>query len=295
MSIVFYNILLMLHLTPKNPLFPKELLNIPQPPRELFIEGNWADLLAKPKVAVIGSRKVSNYGRIVTERLTQTLVTYGIAVVSGLAFGVDSIAHTTALVNGGPTIAILPNGLDNICPASHTQLAHQIVKQGGALISEYSPRSQFYKSNLIARNRLVAGLCQAVLITEAGERSGSLHTASFAIDGGKEVLVVPGPITSPSSIGCNNLIKSGATMITGPSDLLNALNIQAADLAVTDVIAANEDEYQILKLIKEGIKDGDELQQQSGLSPSKYLEVMSFLEISGRIKALGGNQWDLNS
>jgi DNA processing protein len=244
-------------------------------------------------VAVVGGRKASPYGRVVTERLVQTLVTYGVTVVSGLAFGIDSIAHQAALDGDGLTIAVLPSSLDTICPASHTQLAQQIVKQGGALISEYSPHSPFYVGNLIARNRLVAGLSQAVLITEAGERSGSLHTANFALEQGKDVLVVPGPITSPTSAGCNQLIKCGATMITEPADLLNALGIKSANLGLADITAANAQEYQILKLISEGTKDGDELQSQSGMNANDYQRIMSFLEINGKIKALGGNQWDI--
>lgn len=283
----------MLHITPVKTQFPKELKRLHTPPKQLFIEGDWAKLAGLPKVAVVGSRKVSPYGRIVTEKMVQALVSYGVVVVSGLALGVDSIAHQTALDSGGLTIAILPDSLDKITPSSHTQLASQIVKNGGALISEYSPHSQFYKGNLIARNRLVAGLSQAVLITEAGEKSGSLHTANFALEQSKDVLVVPGPITSPASVGCNNLIKCGATIITNPGDLLNALGIKSADLGVSEVSANNEQEYKILKLLQAGVKDGDELQAQSGLNADDYQRVMSFLEISGKIKALGGNQWDI--
>jgi DNA processing protein len=283
----------MLHLTPHNNQFPEALKHIPGPPRELFIEGDWANLKDKPKVAIVGSRKASPYGRIVTERLVQALVAYDVVIVSGLAFGIDSIAHQAAIDNGGQTIAVLPSGLDNIRPAAHYNLAKQIVKTGGALISEFSPKTDIYKSNFIIRSRLVAGLSQAVLIAEAGEKSGSLHTANFALEQGKDVLVVPGPITSPNSVGCNNLIKAGAGVITNPADILNALNIQKADLEMSDIAAANKDEYQILKLIRDDVKDGDELQIKSGLSAARYLEVMSFLEITGKIKALGGNQWDI--
>jgi DNA processing protein len=270
----------MLHLTSNNKQFPEALKHIPGPPRELFIEGNWANLMDKPKVAIVGSRKASPYGRIVTQRLVQALSAYGVVIVSGLALGIDSIAHQAALDANGLTIAVLPSGTDNVYPASHRSLAKQIVDRGGALLSEYPPKTESYKTNFIARNRLIAGLSQAVIITEAAEHSGSLHTANFAIEQGKDVLVVPGPITSPTSVGCNNLIKTGAAIITNPADVLNAINIQRA-------------EYQILKLIKDGIKDGDELQIKSGLTAARYLEVMSFLEITGKIKVLGGNQWDI--
>lgn len=283
----------MLHISSNNKQFPEALKHISGPPREIFIEGNWANLIDKPKVAIVGSRKASPYGRIVTERLVQALSAYGVVIVSGLALGIDSIAHQAALDANGLTIAVLPSGTDNVYPASHRDLAKRIINGGGALLSEYPPKTESFKTNFIARNRLIAGLSQAVLITEAAERSGSLHTANFAIEQGKDVLVVPGPITSPTSVGCNNLIKAGAGVITSPADVLNALNIQRANLEMPDIAAANQDEYQILKLIKEGIKDGDGLQIKSGLTAARYLEVMSFLEITGKIKALGGNQWDI--
>lgn len=283
----------MVHLTDKNPRYPSILKDIPSPPKELFIEGDLAKLLDMPRLAVIGSRKASPYGRIVTEKLVQALTAYGVVVVSGLALGIDSIAHQAAVDNDGLTMAVLPSGLDNIRPASHYTLAKQILKSGGALVSEHPPKTDCYKSNFVARSRLVSGLSQAILIIEAGEKSGCLHTANFALEQGKDVLVVPGPITSPNSVGVNNLLKTGATLIANPNDLFNALKIRTGDLGVKEVVASSPEEYTLLTLIKNGIKDGDELQVKSAMPAPDYLKVMSYLEISGKIVALGGNQWDM--
>lgn len=277
--------------TSNNPLFPSSLRQIASPPRELFIEGDWVSLINKPMLAVVGSRKASPYGRAVTENIVRVLAAYGVVVVSGLALGIDSIAHQTALDAGGLTIAILPSGLDNIYPPSHHQLAKNIIKQGGALITEYPPHTISYKNNFVARNRLIAGLAQAILVTEAAERSGSLHTVNFALEQGKDILVVPGPITSSTSVGCNNLIKAGATVITSPNDILNSLAITPSDSYIQEITANNATEYAILKMIKSGLSDGEELQKSSGLSASEFMQVMSQLEISGRIKTVGGNQW----
>jgi DNA processing protein len=286
----------MLHITNKKPLFPISLTNISHPPRELFIEGDWQNLLGKPKVAVVGSRKASSpYGRAVTDQLVRALTAYGVVIVGGLALGIDSIAHISAIESGGLTIAVLPSGLDKIAPASHRNLAAEIVKKGGALITEYPPRTDCYKGNFIARNRIIAGLSDVVLITEAADRSGSLHTANFAVEQGKDVLSVPGPITSPTSTGCNNLIKSGATPVTGAADILNALKISMSDLAAQELVANSPAEYKILSLIKSGVNDNEELQHLSGLPLEEFLQVVSLLEISARIKAVGGGMWVLLS
>jgi DNA processing protein len=198
----------MLRITPNNKLFPPQLREIAGPPKELFISGNFTeDTWQQPIVGIVGSRKVTSYGQAVTAKFAKELAARGVIIVSGLALGVDSIAHKAALVAGGTTIAVLPSGLDTVYPNSHYGLAREIVAKKGLLMSEYTPKSRAFKSSFIARNRLVSGLASALLITEASERSGSLHTANFALEQGKEVLAVPGPITSDTSAGCNNLIK----------------------------------------------------------------------------------------
>ncbi|QQS20433.1 DNA-protecting protein DprA [Candidatus Saccharibacteria bacterium] len=195
-----------------------------RPPKELYYIGCEPDeWLSRPRVAIVGSRGITPYGKIVTSQLAGDLAAKGISIVSGLALGVDATAHEAALKTGGLHIAVLANGLDKIYPASNTQLARQILETGGVIISEYPEGMPSLKQNFVARNRIVAGLSNALLITEAAEKSGTLHTARFAMEQGRDVLVVPGNITSPNSVGCNNLIKSGAIPVSSVDDVLFAL------------------------------------------------------------------------
>jgi len=283
----------MLHTSTGKKQYPPQLLTISQPPKELYIESkNWPDILDRPLLAIVGSRKVSAYGRAVTEQLASAAAARGIVIVSGLALGVDAIAHQAALDTGGQTIAVLPSGLNEIYPSSHTSLARSIVEKGGALVTEYPPHATVaFKGNFIARNRIIAGLAGAVLITEAAEKSGSLHTANFAIEQGKDVLAVPGPITSPLSGGCNNLIKVGATPVTSVDDIfaIFKLTVSAAfDHAAT---AQNEAELAILDLLSQGVQDIEDLQQQSGLDATTFQQTLSMLEITSRITSVGGGKW----
>jgi DNA processing protein len=272
---------------------PDRLKQIPDPPKQLFIRGEpLENLLQRPCLTVVGSRKVSQYGREITNRLVTDVSRAGVVIVSGLAFGVDALAHRAALEAQGPTIAVLPTSIDNIQPASHRQLAESIVEQGGALVSEYSSRAFVQKWNFVQRNRLASGLSQAVLITEAGARSGTLHTASFALEQGREVLAVPGNITSPTSIGTNNLIKIGATPVTTSDDILRVLGIEPAQ-ARGATLGDTPEEQQLINLIKANIRDGDELLKRSGLNISLFNQTMTMLEITGKIAPLGGNNWAL--
>lgn len=272
---------------------PIKLQNISSPPKQLFVEGNLANLLNKPMVAVVGSRKVSSYGRGVTERLVSQLAGQGIVIVSGLAFGVDSIAHKATLEAGGQTIAVLPSPLDKIYPAAHHNLAKDIVKQGGALVSDYPSDSEIFRGNFVARNRLIAGLADGTLITEAALKSGSLHTARYAIEAGREVMAVPGNINSVTSEGTNNLIKAGAAPITSVDDILFCLKLQPATQESAKPKAANQQEQSIIDLIADGVQDGNDLQQQSNLSAEEFNQALTMLEIAGKIRGLGANQWTL--
>lgn len=286
---------LMLHITSSNKQFPPQLLLIPQPPHELFIEAtDWANLLQKPMLAVVGSRSLSPYGRAVTENLVRAVAARGVVIVSGLALGIDSVAHQAALDAGGTTIAVLPSGLDTIYPSTHRNLAKQIVAQGGALVTEYPPKvTAGFKGNFIARNRLIAGMAQAVLVTEAAAKSGSLHTANFAIEQGKDVLAVPGPITNLNSAGCNNLIKTGAIPITSAEDILETLKLHIETSPAHGFIAANAAEHAILQAIHDGLSEGEHIYRQSGLSLNEYQQTLSMLEITGKIRATGGDTWAL--
>jgi DNA processing protein len=269
------------------------LQHIPAPPEHLFVKStNLPDLLQRPRLAIVGSRKISAYGKGITASLSSGLARAGVVIVSGLALGVDGLAHRAALEAGGLTIAVLPGSLEDIYPASHRQLAEHIVRQGGALITEYGAGTRTYPGNFIARNRLISGLSDAVLITEAAQKSGSLHTARFALEQGKDVLAVPGNITSPTSAGTNNLIRSGAVPITCIADVFMALGIQSPALNMAPK-GDNPDEQTILDLIYKGSADGADLQRQSGLDIQRFNQTLTMLEITGKIRSLGANQWSL--
>lgn len=272
--------------------YPDALRNIPTPPKELYFLGVSPSLwLARPRVAIVGSRGVTPYGRMVTEQFAGQLAERGITIVSGLALGVDAIAHTAAVEKGGMHIAILANGLDEIYPASNTDLARRLLENGGAILSEYPPGTPSLKQNFIARNRIVAGLADALLITEAAEQSGTLHTARFALEQGRDVLVVPGNITSPNSVGCNNLIKSGATPVTSVEDVLFALG--ADNLLTTTYVhkGDNPDEQTILDLLYNGTSDAHQLLVKSNLALGIFTQTLTMLELSGKIHPLGNNHW----
>jgi len=273
---------------------PKRLQRIPSPPKQLFHVGApLAPILKHKVVAIVGSRKLSRYGEQVTYNLARELAEQGIVIVSGLALGVDAVAHQAALDAGGLTIAVLPGPVDQIYPRSHMPLAEQILAKGGALISEYSERPEAFKSNFVARNRLVAGLADALLITEAAEKSGTLHTARFALDQNREVLAVPGNITSPTSEGTNNLLKVGAHPVTSVNDILHVLEIEPHKLRIKQLLGRNRAEQVVLDLLVQGVSDGNELQIVSQLEVSEFNQTLTMLELSGKVRALGANHWAL--
>jgi DNA processing protein len=275
--------------------YPNSLSELAQPPQQLFVRSdNWEDLMSRPRVAIIGSRKVSAYGRQVTTKLAGELAAQGVVIVSGLALGVDGLAHQAALDAGGLTIAVLPTSLEKIYPASHQNLAKKIVEQGGALITEYEAGADVYKTNFVARNRIVAGISAAVLITEAALKSGSLHTARFALEQGIDVLAVPGNITSATSEGTNNLIKSGATPITSSEDVIHALGLQSQEFAKAKITSANPHEQILLELLQNDTVDGAELLVASQMEVGLFNQTLTMLEITGKIRSLGANRWSLS-
>jgi len=282
-----------LTLTP--PSFPLKLQQISDPPDKLFLQGSndINELLAGPCITVVGSRKVTPYGKAVTFDLVTQLASARLTIISGLALGVDSIAHRAALHAGGTTIAVLPTSLDAIYPAAHRGLAHDICQQGGALVTEYAPGAPTYASNFIARNRIAAAFGDAVLITEAAARSGTLSTARFALEQGKEVFAVPGNITSPMSAGTNTLIKNGATPVTCAADILQALGLQLPGKGKQPPTSRNPHEQTLLTLIYQGVFDGGTLLTHSGLDIQTFNQTLTMLEIQGRIQPLGANRWGL--
>jgi len=277
----------------KDNAYPSALTDIAGPPKELFYIGaDPAEWLSRPRVAIVGSRHVSPYGQQVTAKFARELAERGVVVISGLALGVDGIAHQACLDAGGTTVAVLANGLDKIAPATNRHIGERLLANGGTILSEYPVGTPIYKTNFVARNRIVAGLSQALLITEASEKSGTLHTARFAMEQGRDVFAVPGNITSPGSAGANNLIKTGAIAATSAEDILFALGIDTRTAAAVHR-GANADEQAVIDLLEQGISDGHQLLIGASLAPAVFSQTLTMLEITGKIRALGNNHWAL--
>lgn len=246
-----------------------------------------------PTVAIVGTRKPTAYGKEVTLRLATDLAKRGIVIVSGLALGIDAIAHRAAIDAGGTTIAVQANGLAKIRPYTNRQLGEDIVARGGAIVSEYEPNEPPYLVRFLERNRIVSGLSDAVLITEASARSGTLNTARNALEQGKEVFIVPGNITSPSSAGCNALLRQGATPVTCAEDILEVIAPELLRPQTQLALGENETQSKIIALLQTGIRDGDELQLRSETDAGSFATELTMMEINGTIRSLGANQWTL--
>ena len=278
--------------------FTQRLASIANPPKSLCFMGTLPTSGA-PVVAIVGSRKPSAYGREVTEQLAGDLAKAGCIIVSGLALGIDGIAQKAALEAGGTVIGVIPNELPDISPQTNYKLAMNIIKNGGAILSEWKKGDGkiVNRWSFLERNRLVSGLADAVIITEAAERSGTLNTAAHALSQGRDVFAVPGNITSPLSAGCNALLKQGALITTTATDILNVIapsNARSATDQAVIPLGETPAENTIIDLLRTGLRDGDQLQQQSGLNPADFATALTMLEINGVIKPLGANNWTLN-
>jgi DNA processing protein len=260
--------------------FPPLLAAIHDPPARLYLRGSAApDLLDRPAVAVVGARACSSYGRSVARTLARDLASSGLVVVSGMARGIDGDAHRGALEGGGPTVAVLGCGVDRDYPAAHAELARRIV-EAGLVVSEYEPGIEPAPWRFPARNRIIAGLCRATLVVEARERSGALITADFALEEGREVLAVPGEITSSLSGGTNALLRLGATPVTCLEDVLEAYGIERAAAAAVSLGATAET---ILARLGDGALTGDEVVRASGVDAGAGAAALIELELAGRV------------
>jgi DNA processing protein len=281
-----------------NRIFPQEskflqrLEGIVDPPDKLYYIGNLPEGNRKV-VSIVGTRHPTPYGQAVTEQIASKLAEKGVIVVSGLALGIDSIAHQAVLNSKGVTVAVLPVGLDTIYPKSHETLARQIVKSGGLLLSECEPGLLPHQYRFLARNRLISGVSDAVIVIEAATRSGTLSTVSHALRQGVSVYAVPGNITSPMSQGCNRLIGQGATPLCNVDDLLDDLEISNQKSPNLIPRGDSEEENKVLLLISEGITDGEALLARSQLEASLFNSTMTMLELKCSIRPLGGNHWRL--
>lgn len=244
-------------------------------------------------MAIVGTRRPSTYGKEVTHRISYDLAKRGVVIVSGLALGVDAIAHSAALEAEGTTLAILGNPLPDIAPRTNRSLGESVIGNGGALISEYEAGSRVFPSNFLERNRLVSGVSDAILITEATTRSGTLNTAARALEQGKEVFVVPGNITSPLSAGCNSLLKQGAHVATSYQDILEIIAPAMQRDQQMLPLGQNQLESNIISLIASGTRDGEDIIRQLRISTTELNTALTMLEIAGSIRSLGADQWTI--
>ena len=274
--------------------YPGLLKEIPDAPPVLYVKGEIPR--QKRVIAVVGARKMTSYGREVTEILVRDLVAAGFTIVSGLARGVDSYSHRVTIGNGGKTVAVLGGGLDKVYPPENAALANEIAADHGAVISEFPIGMGSVPGNFPARNRIISGLSLGVLVTEAGEDSGSLITAGCAGEQGREVFAVPGPIYSKLAKGPAGLIKQGAKLVMNVEDILEELNLDVGSgmLGVGEVEGDSEDEQVIIDMLKDGPVHIDEIARASNLPASKVGSILSLMEIKGKIKSLGLGSYSLN-
>ncbi|MCA9357798.1 DNA-processing protein DprA [Candidatus Kaiserbacteria bacterium] len=264
--------------------FPAGLREIPQPPTTLNYRGQLpaADLTL---LSIVGSRKYTTYGKQVLNELVGGLHNYPIGIVSGLALGIDSLAHEAALSNNMYTLAIPGSGLgdDVLYPSSHKRLAHRILESGGGLLSEFTPDFRATKWSFPQRNRLVAGISKATLLVEAAEKSGTLITARMTADYNRELLVVPGSIFSANSAGVHQFLKLGATPVTCAADILEALNIpHDSDTPTQNTLDLSPAEARILDLLQEPVHR-DELIRKLAIPTAEASQTLMLLELQGCI------------
>lgn len=210
-------------LTTANPKYPRLLREIPDPPALLYVRGVGYKINMERTIAVVGTRHVTQYGKEVTEKLVTDLVAMGFTIVSGMAIGVDTVAHETTIETGGKTIAVLGCGIDIIAPPSNATLYWDIVHGNGAVVSEIPPGIRTDKKRFVTRNRIISGLSLGVVVIEGGEHSGTLITAKYAAEQGREVFAVPGPITSKYSRAAAILLKNGAKLVESADDIIEEL------------------------------------------------------------------------
>jgi len=280
-------------LTWSDPAFPPRLKEIYDVPPLLYVRGNlttedeWA-------IAVVGTRLATVYGRDVTERLVAELVQNRITVVSGLARGIDSVAHRAALEARGRTIAVLACGLDMVYPGENVKLAQAIMEQG-ALVSEYPIGTRPKAEHFPRRNRIMSGLCLGVVVTEAGESSGALITANLALEQNREVFAIPGSIFSPASRGTNRLIQDGAKLVSSAQDILEELNLTMIprQLEMPELVPADDTESLILSHLRHEPVHIDEVCRLSRLPIATVSSTLAMMELKGMVRQVGGMNYTL--
>lgn len=274
-------------ITPKDPLFPQSLKKIKKPPKRLYYLGR-INFEKKPLLAIVGTRRCSDYGKKLCLDFTKELVRAGFVIVSGLARGIDAFSHKICLENKGETLAVLGSGLEKIYPRENLRLAEEIINSSGGIISEYPPKTPPNFYHFPERNRIIAGLAWGVLVIEAREKSGALITANWAFLEKKPVFAVPGSIYHETSRGCHLLIQKGARLVQSPKEILEFFNIRPKK-ENENFSALSKEEVLILKTLLDKTLHIDQIIQLTGLNSRKVISLLSKLELEGKVKNLGGN------
>lgn len=271
--------------------FTSVLSNYEGMPHSLYVAGTLPEH-RPPSVAIIGSRKPTSYGKEVTQKLAGDLARQGVVIVSGLAYGIDAVAHEAALEVGGTAIAVMANGLHRIYPAANQNLAERIIKNGGAIVSEQETGVDAHKYHFLARNRIVSGLVDAVIVTEATDKSGTFSTVAHALTQNKEVFAVPGPINSLLSAGPNRLIQQGARVALSAKDILESiapsLVLKQSQLPLGDT----QEQVELIQALSTRTMDSSELAASLGQPIEQLLQTLTLMELNGTIRITAG-KWSI--
>lgn len=276
-----------------DPRYPQWLQEIGSAPPVLYVDGTLTPV-DSPAVAIVGTRRASAYGREVAYRLATELARNSVTVVSGLALGIDAIAHQAALDAGGRTFAVLGSGVDLVYPTQNRMLA-RTIRERGAVISEYPLGTRPEPANFPPRNRIISGLSQTVIIVEAGVRSGALITATFAAEQGRDVFAVPGSILHPGSEGCNRLIQDGAAPLMSVDDVLDQLDLsqRRRQDAVRQAVPPDPAEADLLTHLGQAPLHIDELVRRAAMNPAEVNSLLAIMELKGLVRQVGNRQYVL--
>ncbi len=268
--------------------YPRVLRKIENPPKKLYVEGD-ERILNSNCIAVVGSRKNTKYGEKWCKKFVKELVKYDLKIVSGMAIGIDLIAHKEAIKEGGKTIAVLPSGLKNIYPKENIKLYEEIISNGGCVISEYEPYEEAKSKKFLERNRIVSGISIGCLVVEAAYRSGTSVTARLTKNQKRDVFCIPGSLDNSKSIGTNKLIKDFAKLVTSPEDIIK--NYEFLHKIELEKPEEKEEENEILKLIKEDPINIDDIVKLSNKNIKEIISEITILELDGKIERLPGNMY----
>ena len=274
-------------------LYPENLRKIDNPPKKIYANGN-IEILNSNCISIIGSRKNTKYGEKWCEKFVKEFVKYDLKIVSGMALGIDKIAHSSAIKYGGKTIAVLPSGLEKVYPMENLNLYNQIILNGGCVISEYEPEVEAISKRFLERNRIVSGLSIATVVVEAAYRSGTSVTAKMAQRQGRDVFCIPGSLDNPKSIGTNNLIKEFAKIAISPEDIINNyifLHKKEVNQNILNVEEVPEEYREIYNLITEVPININEITKKCHLELKEVSSRLIMLELDEKIVKLPGNMY----